>query len=138
MHIRLNRFYLLLFVLCTAGYVYLYISFVAHNTNSSPLEFCLVKKVAHVPCPSCGSTRAILTLAQGEFKAALLLNPLGYLSAIGLIVLPLWILADAIRRKTSLFIFYQKAEDFLKKPMHAVPLILLFILNWIWNISKTL
>ena len=38
----------------------------------------------------------------------------------------------------TLFDFYQKTESYLKKPKIAIPLILLLIINWIWNITKGL
>jgi hypothetical protein len=36
---------------------------------------CPVMALAHVPCPSCGSTRAFAALAEGQFLLALSFNP---------------------------------------------------------------
>ena len=40
---------------------------------SEPL--CLMRRVAHVACPTCGMTRALARLAAGEWRAALVLHP---------------------------------------------------------------
>lgn len=37
---------------------------------------CLFKGLSGHPCPTCGSTRAVLALARGDLKAALAWNPL--------------------------------------------------------------
>ena len=55
-----------------------------------------------------------------------------------MLVAPLWILADTIMNKNTLFDLFQKIETLLKRPIIAIPLILLVIINWIWNITKGL
>lgn len=42
---------------------------------------CPALRLLHIPCPSCGSTRALAFLAQGNFCSALRFNPLIALSA---------------------------------------------------------
>ena len=37
---------------------------------------CVFKGLTGVPCPTCGATRAVVHLAQGELSASLILNPL--------------------------------------------------------------
>ena len=37
---------------------------------------CVFKRIAGIPCPTCGSTRAVLHLSHGEIIAALAFNPL--------------------------------------------------------------
>ncbi len=39
---------------------------------------CLTKQFFHIPCPGCGSQRAILLLFQAEFKGAFLMFPAIY------------------------------------------------------------
>lgn len=51
------------------------------------LPACPFRTLLHLPCPSCGSTRAILALAQGQLGVALAANPL--------FVLILWLMAAA-------------------------------------------
>ena len=77
-------------------------------------------------------------MAKGDFIGALNLNPIGYLIAIIMLIAPIWIIVDTIMRSNTLFVFYQKTETNLKRPKYAIPLILLIIINWIWNITKGL
>lgn len=41
-----------------------------------PVPFCPLRTLTGVPCPLCGSTRALLALAQLDFAAAFRFNPL--------------------------------------------------------------
>ena len=138
MTLHRNRLYSLLFTACLAGYIWLYYSIKSNLTGNKSLEVCLIKHATNIPCPSCGSTRSVISLIKGDFTGALNLNPLGYLVAFIMLVAPIWIIADTIMRSKTLFDLYQKTETYLKKPKIAIPLILLLIINWIWNIIKGL
>ena len=133
-----NKLYLILFIACLAGYVWLYFSITKNITENKSVEVCLIKHVTNIPCPSCGSTRSVISLIKGDFIEALNFNPIGYLIAIIMLIAPLWIIADTIKRTKTLFDFYLKIETYLKRPKIAIPLILLVIINWIWNITKEL
>lgn len=50
---------------------------------------CPVRSIFHVPCPSCGTTRALSAFSRGDFLAALRFNPLATLAIPGGLVL-LW------------------------------------------------
>lgn len=132
------RLYSLIVSICAAGYIWLAISFKSTVAGSKDTGLCLFKKITHIPCPSCGSTRLVLLLAKGDIRESLFLNPMGILLAIIMITLPLWILYDLIKRKESLYNFYNRSEFFLKRRWVAVPAILLLLINWIWNIYKGL
>jgi hypothetical protein len=67
---------------------------------------------------------------------ALLINPLGYIVGSIMFISPLWIILDIATKKKTLYEFYQKVEKHLKMPKYAIPLTLLVIVNWIWNITK--
>lgn len=131
-----TKLYLFLFIACLAGYSWLYYSMNSRRSNT--MEVCFIKHVTNIPCPSCGSTRSIISLANGDFVQALKINPLGYIVAIIMLLTPLWITIDIATKRKTLLLFYQKIEQFLKKPQFAIPLILLIIINWIWNITKAL
>jgi len=133
-----NKLYSILLIACVAGYIWLYFSTTSNITENNSVEVCLIKHVTNIPCPSCGSTRSVILLTKGNFVEALGLNPIGYLVALIMLVAPIWIVADMIFRDNSLFKCYQKIENQLKKPKYAIPLILLVIINWIWNIKKGL
>jgi hypothetical protein len=121
---------------CLAGYVWLYVFQAKNAVNFSGVELCLFKHFTGLPCPSCGSTRSVLQLFQGNLREAFLFNPIGYVIFIVLLIVPLWIIFDVIFAKPSLFIFYQNAECFIKRKVVAIPLIFIVLLNWIWNIHK--
>jgi hypothetical protein len=107
-------------------------------TESKSVEVCLIKHVTNIPCPSCGSTRSVMSLTKGDFIGALNVNPMGYIVALIMLMAPIWIVVDLIMRNNTLFNTYQKMETLLKRPTYAIPLALLVIINWIWNIAKGL
>jgi len=133
-----NRLYSTLLIACLAGYIWLYLNITKNFAESKSVEVCLIKHTTNIPCPSCGSTRSIVSLTKGDFIGAFTLNPFGYLIALIMLISPIWIIADFTMRSNTLFKFYQKVETYLKRPKYAVPLILLVIINWAWNILKGL
>ena len=133
-----NKLYSILLIACVAGYIWLYYSITSNVTENKSVEVCLIKHATNIPCPSCGSTRSIISLTKGNFVEAFDLNPIGYLVALIMLISPVWIISDVIFKKNSLFKCYQIIENHLKKPKYAIPLILLVIINWIWNITKGL
>ena len=106
--------------------------------NETP-TLCLFKKVTGLPCPSCGTSRAVLLLAHGEFRESLMMNPLGIFAAAGLAAIPFSILVDVLRRKASFYRVYIWLEQFFIRQRWAAVLgVMLVVSNWIWNISKGL
>jgi hypothetical protein len=79
-----------------------------------------------------------LSLTNGNFANALNTNPIGFVLALILLIVPFWIIIDFISSKDSFFRLYQRMEKVLKKPQYVIPLVLLIVINWIWNISKGL
>jgi hypothetical protein len=133
-----NRLYLILIITCFAGYFWLYYNSSANITVNNSVEVCLIKHVTNIPCPSCGSTRSIISMINGNFIDALNINPIGYIIAAIMLIAPIWIIIDIIKRDNTLYDFYQIIENQIKKPKLAIPLIFLLLINWIWNISKGL
>ena len=136
MTLNRTKLYLFLMLVCLAGYTWLYYSF--KHIDSNIVGVCILKHVTNLPCPSCGSTRSVISLFTGNFLEAFRINPLGYVVVIIMLFTPLWITFDIITKRKTLVAFYQKSEIFLKRPHVAIPLILLIIINWIWNITKGL
>ncbi len=133
-----NKLYVLLSTACAAGYIWLMLTY--HRTVSLSLEpgVCLFKRVTGIPCPSCGSTRSVLSFLKGDVVDAILWNPFGILLILILLVSPFWIIYDVISRKDTLYRFYNRTELFFKRTWIAIPAILLVLLNWVWNIAKGL
>jgi len=131
-----DKFYTILMTACIAGYIWIYYSL---NTINNPyFNGCLINKLTNIPCPSCGSTRSIILLIKGDFFEALKINPFGYVIAVIMTIYPIWILIDILTNNESLYILYKNIEATLKKRKYALPLILIVIVNWIWNITKGL
>ena len=121
---------------CVAGYIWLVISFIYQGRGIG--SGCLFKQLFHIPCPACGSTRAILAIIQGDMKGSFLLNPNGFLLTILLVVLPLWMLMDWIWKKDSYYSFYKKVDKAFTNKYILFLFFFLVLSNWYWNISKGL
>lgn len=132
-----NKLYILLSTACIAGYIWLILTYHRSILALEP-SVCFFKHITDVPCPSCGSTRSVLSILNGDFTGALQWNPIGILLVLILIVSPIWILYDVLNRNDTLFRFYNYTESFLNRKKIAIPLILVVTLNWIWNIYKEL
>lgn len=128
-----NKFYFLLSVSCLAGYAWLAYSGMSVSSSFNP---CIFRHVTGIPCPSCGSTRSVLSLINGNILGAIQWNPLGIVLAGILTVSPFWIIYDLIMLKSGLYNTFLKAENFFRNKMVALPSIALILFIWIWNIYK--
>lgn len=132
---RKGKLYTLLMGLCLCSYVWIACSI--NNTDGQGLwQGCLSKQFLHIPCPSCGITRALMEAIRGNFMSAMLINPLWLVAGVGLSVAPVWILLDWTVRNDSLYRCYSKILLYVEKKCVYIPLTLLLIANWIWNIIK--
>jgi hypothetical protein len=131
-----NRLYWILLILSMAGYAWIgYHFFTAEHDTS--ITVCLFKNITGIPCPSCGITRALLLLMDGEIRGAVLTNPLGLFAAMALLIIPFWILADLLIQKNTLERSFLWTEKRIKtKKAVYIPLAALALLNWGWNILK--
>lgn len=128
-----RRLYFILLAASTAGLLWLLYSMVVPQQT---LDACIIKSVTGIPCPSCGTTRAVSALVKGDFVGSLLLNPFGLIVLSAFLIVPLWIVYDFVFRKVSFFEFYTRTERILKKRYVGIPLAILVFFNWIWNIYK--
>ena len=132
-----NKLYSLLSIACLAGYSWLFFQLVTPSPEKSfGYSGCIIKHVTTIPCPSCGSTRSILSLLHGDVLGALYLNPLGFLIFGILLVVPFWLIYDILTKRESLHTTFRRTELLVRKKWIALPLILLFLGNWVWNIIK--
>jgi len=138
MNLFKNKLYVFLAGTCIAGYIWLFYNVLNIQDEGEIFNVCIIKHVTNIPCPSCGSTRSIVSLLKGNLIEALYWNPLGLIIALIMIVLPIWLMYDLIRKDDSLFRFYRSFESILKKPDFAITGIVLILINWIWNIIKGL
>lgn len=137
MSFQKQRLYTLLTVACLVGYVWLLINLNHFGIFNSRLgEVCLFKKITSLPCPSCGNTRAILSIVHGAYLKAFYLNPLSYLLAFIMLVLPLCLLYDFICHRQLVWRIYQGVERFFSTKSNAIISILIVSSNWTWSIYK--
>ncbi len=97
-----------------------------------------MKNTIGLPCPSCGSTRAVEAIMHAQFMQALMLNPIGYIIAAFMLIIPIWIARDLLVKQESLLKSYLFIETRLRKPALYIPLLLAILINWIWTIEKGL
>ncbi|MDN3678291.1 DUF2752 domain-containing protein [Flavobacterium paronense] len=131
-----NKLYSLLLIACSAGFIYFFYN--VYTSQSRIVHVCIIKNVTGFPCPSCGTTRALTLLFQGRIIQSVVLNPFGILVAIMMFFFPLWVMTDIVLKKETFYFWYKKTEATIRKPWLASILILLVLLNWIWNIYKHL
>jgi Protein of unknown function (DUF2752) len=122
--------YLMIFILLIIGYLYIY--YFADTING--YTFCFFKNLTGIPCPSCGSTRATIFLMHGNIYDSILLNPLALVTNLLIIVSVIWMIADIVRKKETYFTFLKKDGNW----KILLPILIIILLNWIWNISKGL
>lgn len=133
-----NKLYSIIFTACLAGYIWLYLVFSKNLTDNKSFEVCLIKQITNIPCPSCGSTRSIISIIKGDYIGSLYINPMGIIIGIIMLLSPIWIIIDLTMRMNTLYVFYQKIEAYIQRQKVAIALILIAVVNWIWNISKGL
>lgn len=134
MRLSRGRLYPLLLFLSAGGYLWLFVS----NDSSRAFGWngCLIRYFFRVPCPSCGSTRAVHAAFHGEWLAALYYNPLGLLLAVLMVVIPVWIVIDLLRGSSSFLQAYRLMEKKLQCWPYALTGIVVILMNWIWNFQK--
>lgn len=132
---RKRGLYTLLLAVCLCGYVWTF-QCMHHTTGQGIWQGCITKQLLHIPCPSCGTTRSIMCILHGEWAEALATNPLGYLAAALLLVTPVWICFDLIISSDSLWKAYKATISIIERRAVYMPLIILLLANWIWNITK--
>ncbi len=132
-----NKLYLFIILACFVGYSWLCFS-LQHQIQNNEFSVCFFKNVTNIPCPSCGTTRAVMEISKGEISQSILLNPFGIIVALLMLVCPIWIVYDFLSKKDSFYQFYTKSEEILRRKKVYIPLLILVLLNWVWNINKNL
>lgn len=136
MEMKRDKLYIFLLIANALGYTWLIFSNVAFFKEKH--LGCLFKKITTYPCPSCGTTRSVQLFFKMEFFSSFVLNPFGIFVSIIMLVVPIWISIDYIKKSSSFFKFYKTSERFISKKPIAILLFLLVILNWYWNIKKNI
>ncbi len=115
-------YFLIFSFLFTAGYIFVKMGYLP------PYE-CQFKKFTGYPCPTCGSTRLVLSIYNFDIASAFKYNPFIFLSGI---ILALWSLTGflPIFFKKKIVIELNNKE----KKILIILIGILFTLNWIYLI----
>lgn len=122
-----------------AGYAWIGLHLFFPGIQETSFTVCLFRNITSIPCPSCGITRSLFLIIGGDLQGALLMNPLGFITALGLVTLPCWILTDILTNRPTLAQSILWTEKKIKsKRIIYMPLVALALINWGWNILKEL
>lgn len=132
-----TKFYTFMGIACGVGYSWLYVNYTTYKQGNA-FSMCIIKQASGIPCPSCGSTRAVESLLHGNLIESLQWNPLGLAISAILLISPFWLTFDLLSRNSSMFLFFHKVESTFNKRIYAIPALILLLLNWVWNIQKGL
>jgi hypothetical protein len=128
-------FYLFFSILCFAGYVWLFYNLTSNwLTGNEPIGVCLFRHITTIPCPSCGITSSVLLLLHGDIHEAVYSNPIGILLAAAMIIAPFWILFDLVFNRNTMFVFFRKSENLIKRKWVASFGVVLIVSIWMWKI----
>lgn len=130
-----ERSYIFLSLTSVAGIAWVAANMAAPRAMGSVIV-CPFRAVTGLPCPACGSTHSVIKVFSLDWAGALYDNPVGFLLAAGLVILPVWLLFDLLNKKSTFFDFYTASEIFVRRRWVALPLITLVTANWIWSIYK--
>lgn len=114
-------------ILILLSYLGLILIFLFYTKFKIP---CIFKKLIHIPCPSCGMTRAFKSILTLNLKNAISYNILSIPLFLTLIIIFITDLIDIILKK-----------QYLDKIIHLIIkyyylIIILLLINWIINIYK--
>ena len=131
-----NNFYKLSSAFFITGYVWLFYNFTSSGNAHGGI--CIFKWLTHLPCPSCGTTRAVGLLMEGDISSSIALNPFGILCFTAMLIYPFWLLYDWWQGKQTMLSWYGKMEQRMSSKPYSLLLFTLIALNWFWNIYKGL
>ena len=108
------------------------------NTGEEGIIVCWFRTISGLPCPACGSTSGMVEIFKGHFHKAFQYNPFAFSSLLILIIASLWVSYDIVLKKDGFYKFYLTVNEKLKKKRIIIPIILLFLIIWMWNIYKAI
>lgn len=129
-----SKLYTVVFVTCILAYCWIGWNFYFANFNQQGFTLCIFKNITGLPCPSCGTTRAIVLLLNGDWGRSLEMNPLGVIECMALIILPFWIAFDVLKNRNTFQYIYLLVEQKLRKKYIAIPAVSILIAVWSWEI----
>ena len=89
---------------------------------------CVFKGLTGVPCPTCGSTRAIVRFTHGDLAGSLLMNPLVFSALIAALIF----FAYSIVTLTGNIPRLSVALSERGKNLARISVVMLFLTNWLY------
>lgn len=129
---ELKRRYRLLLLAIVGGYFFVGVSAYLQTQNHPTV--CIFKNITGYPCAGCGITRGTILLFRGQFIESILLNPVAIVINVFAIFTFVMISRDLLLNKSDFHTLSTKKIN----PYFLAVLVVLVILNWIWNIQKGL
>ena len=126
------KLYIGLLSISLASYFWIFYSF--HSNETSIWKGCLLKQFAHIPCPACGTTRAIRLLLGGDIKGSFLLNPNVMVVLCLITFIPCWVISEFTLQKNTLYCFYHQSGTVLRNHVLLFFLFLLYPIHYCFNI----
>ena len=130
-----SRLYSIIIIASLAGFVWITYLHIQGFNNSQP-SVCMIKSTTGIPCPSCGTSRSVMLIMEGNYLGALKINPMGFLISFMLLVCPVWVFVDVVMKRSSFLRFYHTMESIIRIKWVTILMITLVAANWIWNIMK--
>ena len=99
---------------------------------------CPIKRLTHLPCSACGTTRAIYLLLDGRLNESIQMNPLGLVTILLCLLALVISVRDLLLQDWLLERVYNQLIKFIYCHKIAVIVIMaiLSLSNWCWNIYK--
>lgn len=139
MRLSRRRLTTLSLTLSLLTYAWVGLNLLLHDRSSAvDLTTCPLRLATDMPCAACGTTRALCTLAQGQWLESLMTNPLGLIIAIATILCCLWIAYDALTGRQSYYQSYLQVANSPRRKHISLAICALLFANGVWNIFKAL
>lgn len=99
---------------------------------------CPIKRLTHLPCSACGTTRAISLLLDGRLNESIQMNPLGLITILSCSLVLVASIRDLLLQDWLLERVCNQLIKLIYCHKIAVILIvsILSLSNWCWNIYK--
>jgi hypothetical protein len=136
-HTQQRKFYL--FITAGTSVVWLWIFYTLYAGMAQGFSPCIFRGITGISCPSCGITRGIVALLQGNISAPAHYNMLAYIAMPVLVIAPLWLIVDSISAKASMYTTYTHALHISKqRPAILISFFALIAANWIWTLYNNI
>jgi len=133
-----KHLYQLVSLLSVLAYTWIIYNSFFLKIDEEGIIVCWFRTISGLPCPACGSTSGIVEIFKGNFYKAFHYNPFAFSSLIILLISSLWVSYDIVLKKDGFYKFYLTVNEKLKKKRIIIPIILLFLIIWVWNIYKAI